>query len=112
MQRTLVGYMLRSQNLLFEIKYLVLIIEKHFLSIFAPENLITYFQTFFPLSYSVRDTIPVSQVGGRGSIPYQGGFMLFSFFCPIFTHFGGFLNPKKGVTLPSYTYGTFCIHFE
>ena len=58
------------------------------------------------------DTIPDYHAGDQGSIHRQGGFMLFSFFCPIFTHFGGFLTPKKGVTLPSYTYGTFAIQPE
>ena len=52
------------------------------------------------------DTIPDYHAGDQGSIHCQGGLMLFSFFCPIFTHFWGLLNPKKGVTLPSYTYGT------
>ena len=56
--------------------------------------------------------IPVFHVGDQGSIPCLGVFILFFFFYPIFTHFGGFLNPQKGVTLPSYTYGTFAIQPE
>ena len=41
------GYMLRSQNLLFEEKYLVLIIEKHIISIFASKNFNQIFCNFF-----------------------------------------------------------------
>ena len=62
-----------------------------------PRILIKYFATFSPLGYSVMDTIPVSHAGDQGSIPRRGCFTLFSFFCPIFTHFWGFLNPKKGL---------------
>ena len=73
---------------------------------------ISYFHTLFSLNCGVIDIILVFHVGDWGSIPHCEGFILFSFFCPIFTHFWGFLNPKKGVTLPSYTYGTFAIQPE
>ena len=61
---------------------------------------------------SIVVSIPACHAGDRGSIPRWGCFTLFSFLCPIFTHFGGFLTPQKGVTLPSYTYGTFAIQPE
>ena len=83
------------------------------LKVFLPWRIwIEYFHILFPLNGGVMDIIPVFHTGDRDSILHWGVFILFFFFYPIFTHFGGFSNPQKGVTLLSYTYGTFSIQSE